>query len=889
MLTLLSSLLLGSSILSSASGVADSVAIQGTPRLAHKQRAVPFLPGANQHVRHWPGTLRDGRVAKGGNNGAVGHTLASGNSIPPVSTATLLQGWTVQSYTDAQWQSLFRGLASQGIKSVVFASSVDETEGPGQTLGTSNAYPASTATAWYPVSSTVTAAYPNVAYPGNAIGASRSPVEQCLYYAQHNGVNNTMTVYVGLNFYADEWGFRSGNAYGSGLTDPITDPQFCASEARLGALVASDLGNQLGSYSSFAGWYWPWEVDNVYFDKNIGDDESSFLPTGYATAAYNNLISMLVTSYVPLSGKPRLMSPFFNPYYQNTANQLPYSAYTASEYGTLWQQIFSTTYAGSPIFTGTDIFAPQDGAGDYQPQLAGSSSLQGPPTVAAIVSVIKTWYPPLLQAASNVAGMQVWANADTYQVDVEVYGSPAVYVENDPAHSTYPWIDGAFVNAGISRVAAQFQAEATVNYAGSFRLSGIMNCSNAYYYDPVAVWANAAWSNAWGSWQTNRSLGNSGAPSAPTVSGPASSSGHCRLTLAVASSPNGVCGFYVWRDSYTAGTTPYVCSEIPISAGSTTAFLDPDPNSYALTHTYYVAAFDVYGNVSSVTKFAHLAGTARLSLSPATVSAGATSTGTITLSSPAPSGGLSVSLSSNSPYATVPATVTVASGSKTTTFSIATTGVSAVTTATITGSVGGTSQSVILMINADTVSSVSVSPSPIYGGSIATGTVTLSTAAGPGGVVVNLSSNLACASVPSTVTVASGATKATFAVATSGVNGFTTVAITAAIGSSSQTIYVGVVPAGVASVSLSPSSVVGGTSSTGTVTLNGLAGPSGEVVTLTSSSGSAIVSTTVTVPAGGKTATFTIATKAVTTNTTATITAGADYVYASAVLTIKHP
>ena len=813
--------------------------------------------------------------------------MFSGGTIQPISTVTLLQGWMVQNYTDAQWQSLFQSLANQGITSVVFAASVDESEGSGQVLGTSNAYPAGIATAWYPVSGIVSSSYPNVAYPGNATGASRSPIAECLYYAQHNGVNNGMLVYLGLNFYADEWGFRAGNASGSGLTDPITDSAFCSTEANLGALVASDLNSQFGGYSSFAGWYWPWEVDNVYFDKNIGSNQESFLPQGYATAAYNNLIAMLETSYFPLAGKPRLISPFFNPYYMNTASGLPYSAYTAAEYGNLWQQIFATTYQGSNLFANTDIFAPQDGAGDYQPQLSSTSSLQGPPSIPAIQSVINTWYPPLLQAATKVPGMQVWANADTYQVDVQAYGASAHYVENDPAYPTSLWVNGAFVNAGMSRIAAQFQTEATVSYAGTYHIAKIMNCSNAYYDDPLAVWANSAWSTAWKGWQVNQSLGSATAPSAPISSGVANTSGHCQLALSVASSPNGACGFEVWRDSYTPGTTPYVFCQVPVATASSTTFTDPDSGSASGTHTYYVAAYDVYGNLSPVSQFNHT-GSLQLTLSRSSVAGGTAVTGTITLTSTAPANGLTFSLSTDCVNATVAPSVTVASGSTKATFTVNTTSVATLTAANVTTSVAGTTLLAPLMITADTVSSLSVSPSTIYGGSTATGTVTLHTPAGPQGILVNLSSDTACATVQPTVMVAPGATTATFSIATTGVTGFTTVGITAGIGSSSQTVYVGVVPAGVASISLSPNSVVGGSSSLAVVTLNGVAGPGGEVVALSSNIGSASVQSTVTVPAGARTATFTITTIKVTSTTTATITASADYVSASATLTINH-
>ena len=76
------------------------------------------------------------------------------------------------------------------------------------------------------------------------------------------------------------------------------------------------------------------------------------------------------------------------------------------------------------------------------------------------------------------------------------------------------------------------------------------------------------------------------------------------------------------------------------------------------------------------------------------------------------------------------------------------------------------------------------------------------------------------------------------------------------------------------SVSLSPSSVTGGTSSTGTVTLSGPATGGGITVGPTSSNTSAAqVPSTVTVPSGSSSATFTVTTSTVMTATPVTITA----------------
>jgi Subtilase family len=75
------------------------------------------------------------------------------------------------------------------------------------------------------------------------------------------------------------------------------------------------------------------------------------------------------------------------------------------------------------------------------------------------------------------------------------------------------------------------------------------------------------------------------------------------------------------------------------------------------------------------------------------------------------------------------------------------------------------------------------------------------------------------------------------------------------------------------SVMLNPTSVTGGASSTGTVTLSGAAPTGGAVVYLSSSASSATVPTSVAVAAGTTSATFTVTTSPVTASTAVTITA----------------
>ena len=284
-----------------------------------------------------------------------------------------------------------------------------------------------------------------------------------------------------------------------------------------------------------------------------------------------------------------------------------------------------------------------------------------------------------------------------------------------------------------------------------------------------------------------------------------------------------------------------------------------------------------------------------LGLNPSSVAGGVSSQGTVTLSSAAPAGGAVVTLgSSNATVAAVPATVTVTAGQTAATFTVTTTAVTTATPATITASYSGSSGNATLTVNPAAVSTVSLSPSTVTGGASSVGTVTLTGVAPNGGLVVTLgSNNTAVAAVPASVTVAAGQTTATFSVTTTAVTTVTSVTITGISGTSSGnatlTVSPVAIPVTISSVSLSPTSVTGGTSSLGTVTLTAVAPTGGAVVTLGSNSTAATVPSSVTVAAGQTTATFSVTTTAVATVTTATITGSYNSSNGNASLTVNPP
>jgi len=158
-------------------------------------------------------------------------------------------------------------------------------------------------------------------------------------------------------------------------------------------------------------------------------------------------------------------------------------------------------------------------------------------------------------------------------------------------------------------------------------------------------------------------------PTAPTalIATGDLATGTIALSWTASTDDVGVTGYRVFRDN---GTTP-------IGTVSGTTFNDTNQLG---THVYAVAAIDAAGNQSALSNSATATITIpegstieNLTVSPTTVTAPASSTGTVTLNGAAPAGGVSVALrSSDTEKATVPPSVIVPEGSKSVTFVITT-------------------------------------------------------------------------------------------------------------------------------------------------------------------------------------------------------------------------
>jgi hypothetical protein len=293
-----------------------------------------------------------------------------------------------------------------------------------------------------------------------------------------------------------------------------------------------------------------------------------------------------------------------------------------------------------------------------------------------------------------------------------------------------------------------------------------------------------------------------------------------------------------------------------------------------------------------------------LTLGQSSVLAGGTITGTVSLTSPAPAGGAVVTLSASMEGQVIaPASVTVPAGSLRASFTTTPAPETVVPRWVLVqahyGTSGGTQARVLEIDPAPgvpTLLAIGPAGQDVIGGNPGRASVALVMPAPAGGGVVSLSTdNPSVIQVPATVAIAEGNSAVSFTITTSPVTGLPTGGnIFATAGGVTKSIFVNVVPDPNAppllqSVSITPTSVPGGTNATGTVFFSAPAPAGGTSVTLsTSNSGAATVPGIVVVPAGQKSANFTVTTFAVTADTSVTISAFLDAIRTATVLVTKN-
>ncbi len=329
-----------------------------------------------------------------------------------------------------------------------------------------------------------------------------------------------------------------------------------------------------------------------------------------------------------------------------------------------------------------------------------------------------------------------------------------------------------------------------------------------------------------------------------------------------------------------------VPSSLTVPVGATSAAFTVNTSAVAASTPVTISAS--YGGVTQTASLTVTAGPDYvLSASPTSLSItqGTSGTSTITVT---PQNGFSgsVSLSASGLPNGVTASFSPNPASTTSTLTLAasnpaTTGT---VTVTITGTSGTLTHTTTIALTVTAAPNYTLSASPtslsITQGTSGTSTVTvtpqngfsgsisLSASGLPNGVTASFSLNPASTTSTLTLAASSTATTGTVTVTITGTSGTLTHTTTIAL-----TVSPPPLPT-VSSLTLNPTSVIGGTqSSTGTVTLSGPAPAGGAQVLLSSSNGAASVPSSVTVPAGATSATFTVNTSIVLVSTSANISA----------------
>ncbi|MFM7240995.1 MAG: hypothetical protein ACKO3A_02625, partial [Opitutia bacterium] len=327
-----------------------------------------------------------------------------------------------------------------------------------------------------------------------------------------------------------------------------------------------------------------------------------------------------------------------------------------------------------------------------------------------------------------------------------------------------------------------------------------------------------------------------------------------------------------------------VPATISVAAGQTAATFTVSTVPVASDSIATITA--VYGGTSSSADLSvGKVSLYNLTLSQGTALGGTSRTATVTLTGPAPAGGLQVLLSSDNPAATLAGSVTVPANQVKASVTVTTAPVAEPTVVTLTARAGTTEKTALLEVQPPAVS-VKVAPSTITGGNTSTGTITLTGKAAASGLTLALSSDDSHVSVPANITIAGGKTTAAFAISSTPVSAETQVEIRCALGDQVATTTLNLRPIAPKSVTFSPASVRGGLGSQMTVTLDANAPSTGISLDVYSTNSVVSVPATVTIPAGQSAVTVSVTTQQVLNNVRVPVVVTNGNTMATGVLTV---
>jgi hypothetical protein len=473
-----------------------------------------------------------------------------------------------------------------------------------------------------------------------------------------------------------------------------------------------------------------------------------------------------------------------------------------------WDFTPTTTNPGSPLGTISVIYRMDGWLDKLRVGLASVQSVTlSPSTVPGGLGASTTGTVTLSQAAPNGGADIVLTLLNNTTAASFASGSPSSTLVITIAAGATTGTFTVYTNAVTSNTPVQVQA----TYQGTFQI-GLFTVTP---------------------WLQQLSLTPTSVVGGNSVTG--------RITLAtVPPTGSGGVNVTVLTDSPTLVTFPGGAT-VNVPEGQTSVTFQIATNGVGVI-TYPQITASLLGVGVTQTLTLELAGLSTLSFAPASVAGGTPSTATLTLNGQA-TGPFIVDLTSANPAFTFAdsktgapiTTITFNTGDSVKTFTVLTPYEAAstqdVVTATVLpqGNYPLQNLSATLFVTAADITGLTVSPSEVAGGASSQGTIVINSAAPTGGVVVNLStSNTAVAQVPATVTIPAGATSAVFTITTSVIASQSSVTIIATRGAVQETAPL-TVDGVTFGLSLSPQSIVGGSTGTGSA-----GGTSTGTITLTS-------------------------------------------------------
>jgi hypothetical protein len=638
------------------------------------------------------------------------------------------------------------------------------------------------------------------------------------------------------------------------------------------------------------------EINNIpdpTYSFAIANPEGNYFARVFAVdssgtfSAPSNVISFSVFYNNPLPAPPTIVSPVNNP-----TLTLPVTL--------TWEHV------ANPQPSGYEIQIAKDSA--FQTVEKDDPQLNGPTReVLSLTSGTKFWRVRSAQgdASPTTAAETAWSAVGTFTISSAPPTPVSVTLAKDPLYSgETTWVavqltaavpaGGATINLSSSNPGA-VPVPATIAMPGNTAWTQFqVQAGQVTVPTPVTLMAalNSASASAQFTLQppSLRSLTISPA----TISGGAQPQG---IVMLNGQAPAG--GALVSLSSNSPMVSPP--ASVTVAPGSFSASF-PIPTSGVTANTTATVTANYNGAASQAqVTLTPQQPPSSLTLSPtSTTGTGGGSFATVTITSPSSTDEVLQVASSNPSIASVPNGVMIPAGSTTGGFDILTTSVSAQTVVTISVSGGGVTKTASLTINPDTPSTPPTPAAPTLLSPASNAKVAQpinfdwSDVSGATSYEIQIddSSNF---TAPLTLSQTVGVSQATVtglpaqrlfwrvrAFNSAGVAGPFSASrrFTAQAASTTTT-------ASLSAISVSPTSVVGGTTAQGTITLTDGAPSGGAVVTLSSANTSVVsVPASVTVVAGASSATFGVNTSAVAANTGVTITATYGGVSRTATLTV---